>query len=114
MQYLVSECEMSSKGGLVGELNNKIRHQGEYISDLQEEISRLRLEVEKISNDKDKIEKLMKFQVREEEEKGMPYFRMISDPISCVDHKSTKGKINDIINSIQNFQHKYHQLNDFQ
>lgn len=34
MQYLVSECEMSSKGGLVGELNNKIRHQGEYISDL--------------------------------------------------------------------------------
>ena len=66
MQNLVEECEYNSKGGLVGELNNKIRQQGEYIIDLEEENSRLRLEIEKISNDKDKVEKLMRFQVREE------------------------------------------------
>lgn len=47
------------------ELNGKVREQGKYIGELEEEVTRLRMEVEEGKSSREKLEKFMKLQVRE-------------------------------------------------
>lgn len=97
LQKIVHECESQPRGGLVGELTAKLNQQAEYINELEEELARLRMEVEERRTSRERLEKFMKMQVREEEEAQSPYFKPISEPISCIDHTVTKGKINHIL-----------------
>jgi hypothetical protein len=53
----------------------------------------------------------MAFPGKNEEEKHPPDFRPLSSPISCIDHQITKGKINEILRSIRQFEDEVHYKN---
>lgn len=102
LQQIVHECEYQPGSSLVQELSGKLRQQAEYISELEDELSRLRMEISERKTSREKLERFMKLQVREEEEAQSPYFKPLSEPVSCIDHSATKTRINHILASIKN------------
>lgn len=92
IQDLVHICEAEPRGdGLLAELKRQNRLQEGLISELEEELARLRMELEETKNKNVKMEKLWKTQIREEEDRHFSPRTQLA--ISCVDPSVSKSKI---------------------